>query len=34
MKLEYGKIFPSNADFANGGDFFAIAMLTIGIPFN
>ena len=34
MKLEYGETFPSNADFVNGGGFFTIAVLTIGISFN
>jgi hypothetical protein len=32
--LEDDETFPSNADFVNGGGFFAIAALTIGIPFN
>jgi hypothetical protein len=34
MKLEDGKIIHSNTDFVNGGGFFAIAVLSIGIPFN
>jgi hypothetical protein len=34
MKLEDGETVPSNADFANGVGFFAIAVLRIGIPFN
>lgn len=34
MKLEDGETFPSNTDFVSSGGFFAIAALTIGIPFN
>jgi len=34
MKLEDGENFPSNTDIVNGGGFFAMAVLTIGIPFN
>jgi len=34
MKLEDGETVPSKADFVNGGGFFTIAVLTIGIPFN
>lgn len=26
--------FPSNSDFIDGGGFFAVAVLTVGIPFN
>ncbi|MCZ6703257.1 MAG: hypothetical protein O6940_09485 [Ignavibacteria bacterium] len=26
--------FPADTDFIDGGGFFAVAVLTIGIPFN
>jgi len=34
MESENGEIFPSNSDFIDGGGFFAMAVITIGIPFN
>jgi len=32
--LEDGETFPSSIDFVDGGGFFAMAVLTVGIPFN
>lgn len=34
MNLKTGGTFPSDTDFIDGGGFFAMAVLTVGIPFN
>jgi hypothetical protein len=34
MEMEDDEILPSHTDFVDGGGFFAMSVLAIGIPFN